>query len=233
MKERECNRGRQGKFIKWSDINLKSEIMFTGLIKETGIVSKLEQIPSGIELIINTSEKLYSEIDIKSTIAVNGRALTILEKENLGGKNRLKFYLSSWEKAKQYQQVRQVNLERAIRFGEEISGCLFYGIPCGQCKLISREESPEGIVKIKAEWNNSLLTYLDIKDQVYLDGVLLQIKDINQSLICVELYPETLQKTNLGDNIIGSMFNIEIDPIITKLSQILEKKLGNIILEKA
>ncbi|NEP02403.1 MAG: Lumazine-binding protein [Symploca sp. SIO2E9] len=201
--------------------------MFTGLIKEAGKISKLQQIQSGVELIINISEKLYSEIDIKSTIAVNGRALTILKKDNFGNENRLKFYLSSWEKAKQYQQVTQVNLERAIGFGEEIPGCLFYGVPCGKCKLISREKSLEGIVKIQAQWDHHLLTYLDPKDQACLEVVLVQIKDIAKTSIYFELYPETLQKTNLGNKTIGSMFNIEIDPMIKKLSQILEKKLGD------
>ncbi len=198
--------------------------MFTGIIKETGKVYQIKSEGSGYELILDVSENLYAEVEIKSNISVNGRALTILYKEKVGEFYRLKFYLASANFTAQYQQQNQVNLERSIRLGEEIAGPLFYGVSSGYCRLISREELLGGVVKIGVSWESDFCQYLDVKDQVCLDGVLLIIKNIASSIIFFDIYPETLNLTNLGEKKIGENFAIEIDPMLKKVAQILARK---------
>ena len=66
--------------------------------------------------------------------------------------------------------------------------------------------------------------YLDIKDQVCLDGVLLIIRDIGKSSLLFDIYPETVNLTNLVEKEIGQYFTIEIDPMVKKVAQILAKK---------
>ena len=58
----------------------RQQEMFTGIIKETGIIARINHIESGYSLVINTSAKFYAEVEIKSNIAVNGRPLTVLQK---------------------------------------------------------------------------------------------------------------------------------------------------------
>ncbi|NEP04650.1 MAG: Lumazine-binding protein [Okeania sp. SIO2G4] len=200
-------------------------LMFTGIIQETGKVYQVRLQGLGCELILDVSDSLYTEVEIKSNISVNGRALTILGKEILGEFYLLKFYLASTKVAAQYEGQKKLNLERSIRLGEEISGSLFYGVPSGYCQLISKENLSGGGIKIEVLWNNDFLQYLDVKDLICLDGVLLIIRDMAKFYLVFDIYPETVNLTNLVEKEIGEYFAIEIDPIVKKVGQILAKKL--------
>ncbi|NEP89516.1 MAG: hypothetical protein F6K18_23275 [Okeania sp. SIO2C2] len=109
--------------------------------------------------------------------------------------------------------------------GEEISGSLFYGVPSGYCQLISKENLSGGGIKIEVLWKNDFLQYLDVKDLICLDGVLLIIRDMAKFSLVFDIYPETVNLTNLVEKEIGEYFAIEIDPIVKKVGQILAKKL--------
>ena len=122
-----------------------------------------------------------------------------------------------------YLPKRRVNLERAIRLGEEVPGTFFYGIPTGQVKVISHDRLPEGKSILKVSFENKLAKYLSTMDQVCLDGVLLQIREIVNHLLCFELYPNTLSLTNLGERQVGEFMKVEIDPLIVKIGRIFEK----------
>ncbi|NES07472.1 MAG: Lumazine-binding protein [Okeania sp. SIO2F4] len=198
--------------------------MFTGIIQQTGKIYQINSEGSGCELILDVSPDLYAQVEIKSNITVNGRALTILGKETLGEFYLLKFYLASTKVAAQYEGQKKLNLERSIRLGEEISGPLFYGLPSGYCQLIYRENLLGGGIKIEVNWESEFFQYLDIKDQVCLDGVLLIIKDMVKSSLLFDIYPETINLTNLAEKEIGEYFAIEIDPMVKKIAQILAKK---------
>ncbi len=200
-----------------------TKLMFTGFIKETGIIEQVNPIESGAELIIQISGSFAAEIQIKSHIAIDGRVLTVLHKEEHTNFSFLKFYASNLNKVKTYLPKRRVNLERAIRFGEEIPGAFFYGVPSGQVKVISLEMLSNGLSVMKVSFEDDLINYLSVKDQVCLDGVLLQIKEVASPVIGFELYPNTLSLTNLGERIVGDLLNLEIDPFLAKISRIFEK----------
>ncbi|MEM1169744.1 MAG: Lumazine-binding protein [Cyanobacteria bacterium P01_H01_bin.35] len=206
-------------------LNVTHLKMFTGIIQQTGKTYQINPEGSGCELIIDVSPSLYAEVEIKSNISINGRALTILAKETSGELYLLKFYLGSTKVPAQYQDQKKLNLERSIRLGEEISGPLFYGVPSGYCQLISRENLLGGGIKIEVNWESEFFQYLDIKDQVCLDGVLLIIKELGKSSLLFDIYPETVNLTNLAEKKIGEDFAIEIDPMVKKIGQILAKKI--------
>ncbi len=73
---------------------------------------------------------------------------------------------------------------------------------------------------IKVSFEDVLMNYLSVGDQACLNGVLLQIKELNTDVIGFELYPETLRLTNLGERQVGDLLWIEIDPFIAKISRI-------------
>ena len=197
--------------------------MFTGYIKETGIIEQVNSIESGAELTIKISPQLAAEIQIKSHIAIDGRVLTVLDKEDHTNFSFLKFYASNLNKVATLVPKRKVNLERAIRLGEEIPGAFFYGVPSGQVKVMSLEMLSNEKLIMKTSFEDVLLNYLSVGDQVCLDGVLLQIKELTAHLIGFELYPNTLSLTNLGERQVGDLLWIEIDPFIAKISRIFEK----------
>ncbi len=197
--------------------------MFTGYIKETGIIEQVNSIESGAELIIQISPQFAAEIQIKSHIAIDGKVLTVLDKEDHTNFSFLKFYASNFNKVSTFVPKKRVNLERAMRLGEEIPGAFFYGVPSGQVKVISLEMLSNGKSIMKVSFEDVLINYLSVGDQACLNGVLLRIKELSTDLIGFELYPETLRLTNLGERQVGDLLWIEIDPFIAKISRIFEK----------
>ena len=197
--------------------------MFTGFIKETGIIEQVKSIESGAELMIQISPEFAAEISLKSHIAIDGKVLTVLDKEDRTNFSCLKFYASNLNKVSTFFPQRRVNLERAMRLGEEIPGAFFYGVPSGQVKVISLEKLANGKSIMKVSFEDVLMKYLSVGDQVCLDGVLLQIEELTTHLISFELYPSTLSLTNLGERQVGDFLWIEIEPFIAKISRIFEK----------
>ena len=91
-------------------------------------------------------------------------------------------------------------------------------------KLLSTETClPSSKWQIELHWDNFLLKYLNSKDQVCLDRVLLRIVQILNSLIFFELYGDTLKLTNLGGRKPGDLINIEVEPMLKKIVQIFEQ----------
>ena len=149
--------------------------MFTGYIKETGIIEQVNSIESGAELMIQISPQFAAEIQIKSHIAIDGKVLTVLDKEDHNNFSFLKFYASNLNKVSTFVPKKRVNLERAMRLGEEIPGAFFYGVPSGQVKVISLEMLSKGKSIMKVSFEDVLRNYLSVGDQACLNGVLLQI----------------------------------------------------------
>ncbi len=202
--------------------------MFTGFIKETGIIEQVKIIDSGAKLTIKISSDLAGEISLKSHIAIDGSVLTVVDKEDFPHFSFLKFYASNFQKVASYTPQKRVNLERAIKLGEEIPGAFFYGVPTGQVKIISLELLPDEKLIMEVSFEDNLINYLSVKEQVCLDGVLLQIKTINSQVIGFELYPHTLNLTNLGERQVGDLLRIEVEPLTLKVSNILPRILSTI-----
>lgn len=117
--------------------------MFIGFIKETGIIQQINQTDSGVEVMMQTSSQFAAEIQVNSYIAIDGRILTVLHKEDSNDFSLVKVYAPHVEKITNFLPKKRVNLERAIRLGEEIPGLFFNGIPSGQVKVVYFEKLSE------------------------------------------------------------------------------------------
>ena len=197
--------------------------MFTGIIRETGFIKQLTTINSGIELIVSASFELTNSLEIKSNLAIDGQVFTILNKTQNPDSCFLHFYVSNPNKLTIYWLDKRVNLERAVRVGEELPGFLFSGIPSGKAKVISLKQIASDKSQMEVHWDNFLLKYLNSQDQVCLDGVLLRITQILNSSIFFELYGDTLKLTNLGERKQEDLINIEVEPMLKKIAQIFEQ----------
>ena len=191
--------------------------MFIGIIKDTGIVVQTEP-----ELVVKVDSELAAEIEIKSHIAINGRVLRVLSKDVNNEVARLKFYSSNLNQSKSYSPQEKVNLEPAVRLGEEIPGTFFYGIPTGMVNLVSRDNLPNGNLFMKVSFESNLVNYLSVSDCVCLDGIFLQIMDIDNHLLSFNVYSSTLKTTNLRVKQ-SKTLNIELDPFTLKIAKIFEK----------
>ena len=191
--------------------------MFVGVIKSTGIVEQTEP-----ELVIRVNSDFAAGIEIKSHLAVNGRVLKVLSKDVERQVVRLRFYNSNLNQSNSYFPQQKVNLEPAVRLGEEIPGTFFYGIPTGTVKLVDREILSNGNLLIKVKFKSDLVNYLSVMDCVCLDGVFVQIIGIDRHLLSFNIYSSTLKTTNLSEKQ-SKTLNIELDPFSLKIARIFQK----------
>ena len=105
-----------------------------------------------------------------------------------------------------------VNLERALKMGDELGGHLLSGHIMCKSSVVSRKDNGEG-VDLEISINDELKPYIMEKGYIAIDGISLTIGKVNQNTFNLHLIPETLERTTINSKIEGSLVNIEIDSI--------------------
>ncbi len=183
--------------------------MFTGIIDNLGIVNKKE----GNTLIIEISEKKdYTDVKIGESIAVNGVCLTV---EDFDGK-KIKFFVSKETEDKSnikyLKKYDYVNLERALKISERLSGHIVQGHIEGEGIFIRKTRRGKNyrfVFKIPEE----LKQFIIKKGSIAINGVSLTIADIKGLNIEIEVIPFTIESTNLKYLKAKDKINIETDII--------------------
>jgi riboflavin synthase len=192
--------------------------MFTGIITDLGQVRRLQR-GVGLQLTIATGFAI-EEIAIGASIACSGPCLTVVAVEpgafsvEASGETLACSTLGDWAPGS------PVNLERALRLGDELGGHLVSGHVDGVARLVERR--PEGdSVRFTIEAPAELMRYIAPKGSVALDGVSLTINEVEDSRFGVNLIPYTLAHTSLGEATPGQRMNLEIDPIARYVARLL------------
>lgn len=177
--------------------------MFTGIIEDLGRVEAIGR-KSGI-FHIQVKSHIFTGQKIGDSIAVNGVCLTILDL-----KNDLASFDIMEETLKRANLNRlkigdKVNLERALKVGDRLSGHFVTGHVDCVAKIIEKNE------KIKIKIPNERMKFTVPKGSVALDGVSLTIANIGGDSFTVYLIPHTIKNTNLGNKKIGDELNVEFD----------------------
>jgi riboflavin synthase len=187
--------------------------MFTGIIQDQGKVLKVERIPEGIKLHIQSQLPGFN-LSIGNSIAVNGACLTVESSENSD------FWVSLVEetlKMTTHSDVQigdVVNLEAPLTLQTPIAGQLTSGHVDGVATVVSpaphlEVDIPEDFVK-----------FCPHKGSICLNGVSLTIAEQNGTRLRIEIIPETMRATNLGQLKVGEALNFEIDLIARYLKQL-------------
>ena len=121
----------------------------------------------------------------------------------------------------------KVNVERSLKFGDEIGGHLLSGHIMGMGIIHSKTENGEGVdfqISIPVE----LRKYILEKGYIAIDGISLTIGLIQDGHFALHIIPETLRLTTLGSKNIGDAVNLEIDSttqtIVTTVERVMEQK---------
>ena len=192
--------------------------MFTGIITDLGRVRRLQR-GVGLQLTIATAFPT-EEIAIGASIACSGPCLTVVALEpgafsvEASAETLARSTLGDWAPG------NPVNLERALRLGDELGGHLVLGHVDGVARLVARR--PEGdSVRFTIEAPAELMPYIAAKGSVALDGVSLTVNEIEGARFGVNLIPYTLAHTSLDDAAPGQRLNLEIDPIARYVARLL------------
>ena len=190
--------------------------MFTGIVTDIGQVAAITERDKGRLLRIETAYDPET-IDIGASIACAGVCLTVVDKAATGSNSRW-FDVEAWEEAlrlttiSDWQVGTTINLERAMKAGDEYGGHMVSGHVDGMATIVGREEEGEA-TRFHIEAPAHLSRYIAPKGSVTLDGTSLTVNGVDGDAFDVLLIRHSQEVTTWGERQVGDAVNIEIDQI--------------------
>ena len=185
--------------------------MFTGIITDVGHVLALEN-RGDLRARIATAYDI-SGIDIGASIASDGVCLTVVDKGtdpqgwydvDISAETVSKTALASWEVGK------RVNLERALKVGDELGGHIVSGHVDGVAMIVEMVDEGDS-TRVTLEAPNDLGRFIAPKGSVALNGTSLTVNEVNGARFGINFIPHTKSVTTWGDAKVGDAVNLEVD----------------------
>ena len=185
--------------------------MFTGIVQGTGTIISIDQKVTSSTFSIDLGE-LSSNLNPGSSVSVDGICMTVTsQKDSVVNFDAIQETLSRTTLG-QAVEGDMVNLERALKMGDELGGHLLSGHIMSTSSIISKKNNGEGI-DMKISINEKLKSFVIEKGYIAIDGISLTVGTVENNSFNIHLIPETLERTTINSKIEGSMVNIEIDSI--------------------
>jgi riboflavin synthase len=113
-----------------------------------------------------------------------------------------------------------VNLERALRAGDELGGHIVSGHVDGVGRVVDRRQDG-GSIRYVVEAPAALAKFIAPKGSIAVDGVSLTVNEVEGARFGVNIIPITQRETNLGGTHIDDAVNLEIDPVARYVARLL------------
>ena len=193
--------------------------MFTGIITDIGTIAELHQ-EGDLRVRITTGYDTAG-IDMGASIASDGVCLTVVDlgpdwyDVQVSAETVSKTNLSAWSPGK------RVNLERALRVGDELGGHIVSGHVDGVAKVISVvDEGDSTRVQLRAP--AALSRFIAPKGSVALNGTSLTVNEVEGDVFGINFIPHTKEVTTWGDVAVGDAVNLEIDTLARYVARLAE-----------
>jgi riboflavin synthase len=197
--------------------------MFTGIITALGTIRAIKAIGNGsdMEIVIVPSWSDTELIPLGASIACSGCCLTVIQVSdcsftvNASAETLACTTLGLWTVGS------QVNLERALKIGDELGGHMVSGHADGLGEALSNK--PEnGSTRWQFRVPNPLAHFIAVKGSIAVDGVSLTVNDVKGDTFGVNVIPYTSAVTGFGSMKRGDKVNIEIDMVARYVARLTE-----------
>lgn len=201
--------------------------MFTGIITDLGEVHAIETRAGNLSRIEIACGFDAASIALGASIACSGICLTVVDVKSVAG--RTVFAVDAAAEtlrlttAGQWRKGTKLNLERALRAGDELGGHIVSGHIDGLAEIASRDDLKDQ-ARFTLRAPKALSRFIAAKGSVTLDGVSLTVNGVSGDEFSVHIIPHTLAVTTLGAAAAGGMLNLEIDVIARYAARLLETK---------
>lgn len=202
--------------------------MFTGIVTDVGEVVTVQPQAQGLlhRLKIACSYDRATIVD-GASIACAGVCLTVVGAGEEGG--RTWFAVDAAAETldittvAKWREGMRINLERALKIGDELGGHIVAGHVDGLAEVISREDLPD-MARVWLRAPSDLARFIAPKGSVALDGVSLTVNEVSDDTFSVLIIPHTLQVTTLGELSAGSVVNLEVDLMARYAARLMETR---------
>lgn len=193
--------------------------MFTGIVTDIGIIAALDQ-QGDLRARITTGYDTAG-IDMGASIASDGVCLTVVDlgpdwyDVQISAETVNMTNLGKWAVGK------RVNLERALKVGDELGGHIVSGHVDGVAEVVSiKDEGDSTRVQMRAP--DDLARFIALKGSVALNGTSLTVNEVEGNVFGINFIPHTKDFTTWGDVALGDMVNLEIDTLARYVARLAE-----------
>ncbi len=199
--------------------------MFTGIITNIGAVQRLSYSSNQDLLItIELKDQINRNLETGCSIACNGACLTLIKKET-----STLFFQASPEtlrktNIKDWQVGDKINLEFALKIGDELGGHLVSGHIDDVVKILKIKSVNNDSWKFSIELPKDLKKFIAPKGSVVLNGVSLTVNEVADNNFSVNIIKHTFDHTNFSNLKAGDHLNLEVDLIARYLDKLVTHK---------
>ena len=200
--------------------------MFTGIVTDIGEVIAATSRGEGLRRLRIGCHYDVTSIAMGASIACAGVCLTVVDTGVEGGHHWFAVDAAaetlSITTVGTWGEGTRVNLERALKVGDELGGHIVAGHADGMAALADREDLTD-MARLVWRAPASLARFIAPKGSVTLDGVSLTVNEVDDGTFSVLVIPHTLKVTTLGALAAGSAVNIEVDLMARYAARLTEK----------
>lgn len=207
--------------------------MFTGIVTDIGEIVSFTPVAQGQLHRLRIACR-YDQATIAdgASIACNGVCLTVVASGVEGSKDPSS---GTWfdvhaaaetlalTTAKHWKLGTKLNLERALKIGDELGGHIVAGHADGIATIVSREDLPD-MARFELSTTRELARFIATKGSITLDGVSLTVNTVKDMTFSVLIIPHTLTVTTIGVWKTGTEVNIEVDLMARYAARLTEMK---------
>jgi riboflavin synthase len=199
--------------------------MFTGIVSDLGEIIEVQEKAENLRRLTIGCSYNPDSIEIGASIACSGACLTVVECGIRG--NRSFFAVDAAAEtlrlttAGTWRAGTKLNLERALRLGDELGGHMVSGHVDGLAELIARDEFVDSS-GLTFRVLKQLARFIAPKGSVALDGISLTVNEANGDTFTVLLIPHTLKVTTFGALQVGARVNLEVDQMARYAARLLD-----------
>jgi riboflavin synthase len=200
--------------------------MFTGIITDIGEVIAVEPRGEGLARLTIACGYDPDSIGVGASIACSGVCLTVVARGKAG--NRRWFAVEAAAETLRLTTVgnwrrgTRINLERALKIGDELGGHMVAVHADGLAGVVTREDLTD-MARFTLRAPQALTRFIAAKGSVALDGVSLTVNEVADHTFSVLIIPHTLKVTTLGSLAAGDAVNLEVDLMARYVARLMEQ----------
>ena len=194
--------------------------MFTGIITDIGTVASVEALPEGQRFVVDTTYDT-APIALGASIAHDGVCLTVTALHDAA------YEVEAWEEALRlttagtWQAGTRLNLERALKVGDELGGHIVAGHVDGMATIAAMDSEGEA-TRFTLEAPEHLARFIAPKGSVALNGTSLTVNAVDQTRFDVLLIRHSIEVTTWANRVVGDAVNLEVDTMARYAARLAE-----------
>jgi riboflavin synthase len=198
--------------------------LFTGIVTDVGRLVSATDRNDGRQLRVCTAYD-PATIDLGASITLDGICLTVTDRGAEAGQNWFEVFAAletlAVTEVGRWRPGRRLNLERALKVGDELGGHIVSGHVDGMATIVGRQQTGDQLT-LTFEVPGDLAPFIARKGSVALNGTSLTVNSVERNRFSVHLIPYTVAVTSWADYGVGDRVNIEVDPMARYAARLME-----------